>query len=90
VICIWDSVGVLSRRQRRCRTLVAHDYAEHLKYLDDLSRVRAARSVADTPSAVRAVEVRDAVAAVADALVGRRDAAGERAKFNATDVIKQV
>lgn len=77
-------------RQRRCRILVAHEYFEHLKYLKDLSRSRAARSSTDTPSAVRAAEFQEAVAGVADALARRRQSAGERVHFNATDVIKEA
>jgi hypothetical protein len=79
-----------AERQRRCRTLAAHDYAEHLKYLKDLSRVQAAQSATDTLRPSLAAEAQEAVAGVAAALTARREAADERARFNATDVIQQA
>jgi len=83
-----------AERQRRCRTLAAHDYVEHLKYLKDLSDLQATRTAADATAdsthQQRVATARDAVAATATALEERRAEAGGRAQVIATDVIKHV
>lgn len=79
-----------TERQRRCRTLSAHGNAEQLKYFRHLNRVQDVRPSADPTPPSRAAEMEKAVVGVAAALAARRDAAGARAGFNATGVIKQA
>lgn len=69
------------QRIERARTLTLHIYDQHLRFLRDL-QARATTPHADTDAVERLVAERF------DRLTRRRDADGQRARFNATDVIE--
>lgn len=76
------------KRQSRSRTLAAHGYEEHMKYLRHQMRVLRKRPRVGADQVARAEARLRAVEGVGGSLGARRDAMGEQEQFNATAVIE--